>query len=121
MTVSVLLPSQGSSGGSVRTVVVIQSFLSQFIAIDLFVNPSCGPPPPPSCHATGTRADGVNVVIDMVDSYGDGWDGAYLGVCKNGITTNETISSGGSAQVTLTLTTGDTYYTAYVQFGFLRK
>ena len=35
------------------------------------VNPSCGPPPPPSCHATGTRADGVNVVIDMVDSYGD--------------------------------------------------
>ena len=82
-------------------------------AIDLFSDPSCGPPPPPSCHATGTRADGVNVVIDMVDSYGDGWDGAYLGVCKNGVTTNETFSSGASAQVTLTLTTGDTYSLTY--------
>ena len=48
----------------------------------------------------------VNVVFDLVDSWGDGWNGATLMVSYNGYTQNLTLETGSSASYTLAIPYG---------------
>jgi len=57
------------------------------------------PPPAPPCTFT----------IDMVDTFGDGWNGASIDVVVNGTTTNYGMTTGTNASYTFTLNDGDTW------------
>jgi hypothetical protein len=66
------------------------------------------------CHSSGSTANGYVFQIDMTDSFGDGWNGNSLLICKNGsLFMIETVPSGSSASASFTLMIGETYSIHY--------
>jgi len=57
------------------------------------------PPPAPPCTFT----------IDMVDTWGDGWNGASIDIVINGTASNYGMTTGSNASYTFTLNDGDTW------------
>ncbi|HRH39127.1 MAG TPA: proprotein convertase P-domain-containing protein, partial [Flavobacteriales bacterium] len=53
--------------------------------------------PPPPCDYT----------LELLDSFGDGWDGASLTVVINGVSTNWTLPGGSGGTAPITVNTGD--------------
>nr|AOE06549.1 carbohydrate binding family CBM6 [uncultured bacterium]CBL87557.1 secreted protein containing PKD domains [uncultured Flavobacteriia bacterium] len=67
------------------------------------------------CHNSGTTADGTSISINMVDTYGDGWNGNGIDVCINGlVSATATLGTGtSSGSYSFTLSAGDHYSLYY--------
>lgn len=64
---------------------------------------------------TGACLDGCSYALNLVDSYGDGWNGGVVNFYRNGNLENTyTISSGSSANYTIDVCTGDLIEFSYV-------
>ena len=75
----------------------------------------CDTEPVVPCHGDGPQVDGTTIVIDMVDSYGDSWDGAYIRICLNSTTLADvTVPSGSANSYSFVLSPGDKYALTYV-------
>lgn len=61
--------------------------------------------PPPAAPCTYT--------LDLVDTFGDGWDGASIDVLINGNSTNYTVPTGSGSTYTFTLNDGDQLIMSY--------
>lgn len=61
-----------------------------------------------------TDAFGGDYVIEMQDSYGDGWNGAAIEATVNGVTTSYTIDAGSSNSATIAVPDGGTLSFAFV-------
>ena len=74
-----------------------------FFNAPYFYNPviKCIPPAPVAGEYT----------IDLVDSYGDGWNGASIDVVIDGVETSYTIADGGAGTETFTVPVGTTEFT----------
>ena len=62
------------------------------------------PPPAPPCVFT----------IDLVDTFGDGWNGASIDVIINGVITNYGMATGANASYTFTLNDGDSWEIIFI-------
>ena len=69
-----------------------------------------------SADGEGVLSNTCNVVFDLADSYGDGWNGCSLSVSFSDGTPQQslTISSGSSAQYVLSITTGTTVTVRFI-------
>ena len=86
----------GKSTGVDGTVTTVENYSAtvtgqpeQLQAFNFIILVKCSP-------ISGTTIPGT-WVIDMIDDYGDGWDGAYVTFESDGVATDYTFTSGGAA------------------------